>query len=64
MDVLDRGNLVLTRKPGQSIVVDQPQGLPPIEVSVVDVRGDKVRLAVRAHSSRRVLRKELIEQAA
>ena len=47
--------LVLSRKLGQSIVVDGS-----IEVTIVDVHGDQVKLGVTAPRSVAVFRKELL----
>jgi carbon storage regulator len=49
--------LVLTRKVNQSIVIDDE-----IEVVVLEVRGEQVRLGVRAPKSIAVHRKEVYEQ--
>ena len=41
--------LVLTRKTDQSILIGDPNGgTEPIEVVVVEIRGDQVRLGVAA----------------
>ena len=49
--------LVLARKLGQSIIIDGCT-----EVTVVEVRGDQVRLGITAPKSISVYRKELLEQ--
>jgi len=49
--------LVLARKVGQSIVISDN-----IEVLVIEVRGDQVRLGIDAPKSIPVHRKELLEQ--
>lgn len=49
--------LVLARKVGQSIVIDDQ-----IELLVIEVRGDQVRLGIEAPRSIPVHRKELLEQ--
>lgn len=49
--------LVLARKVGQSIVVNDN-----VEIMVVEVRGDQVRLGIEAPRSIPVHRKELLEQ--
>ena len=46
--------LVLSRKPGESITIG-----PAIEITVVDVRGSRVVLAIDAPPSVTILRKEL-----
>jgi carbon storage regulator len=49
--------LVLARKVGQSIVINDD-----IEITVIEVRGDQVRLGINAPKSVPVHRKELFEQ--
>ncbi|MGB9618860.1 MAG: carbon storage regulator CsrA [Armatimonadota bacterium] len=49
--------LVLARKVGQSIVINDN-----IEVLIIEVRGDQVRLGIEAPKSIPVHRKELLEQ--
>jgi len=48
--------LVLSRKRGESIVIDGN-----IEVVVADVRSNRVRLAIRAPDSVRILRREVVD---
>jgi carbon storage regulator len=49
--------LVLTRKVGQSIVIGNE-----IEVVVLEVRGEQVRIGIRAPKTVTVHRKEIYEQ--
>ena len=49
--------LVLTRKPDQSIMVGSE-----IEITVLEVRGEQVRLGIRAPRTVTVHRKEIFEQ--
>jgi carbon storage regulator len=49
--------LVLTRKQGQKIFIDTPQG--PITVTFVQLDRGKIRLGIDAPPSMRVLREEL-----
>lgn len=49
--------LVLARKVGQSIVIGDD-----VELTVVEVRGEQVRLGIQAPRSIAVHRKELLEQ--
>ncbi|HZO90470.1 MAG TPA: carbon storage regulator CsrA [Chthonomonadaceae bacterium] len=49
--------LVLTRKPDQSIMVGNE-----IEITVLEVRGEQVRLGIRAPRTVAVHRKEIFEQ--
>jgi len=50
--------LVLTRYPGESIIITSASGCR-IEISIIDVRGDKVRLGIEAPRSVTVHRKEI-----
>lgn len=49
--------LVLTRKTGQSIVIDGG-----IEITVLEVRGEQVRMGIAAPREIKVNRKELLAQ--
>lgn len=49
--------LVIARKVGQSLVINDN-----IEVLVIEVRGDQVRLGIEAPKTIPVYRKELLEQ--
>ena len=49
--------LVLTRKPDQSIMIGDE-----IEITVLEVRGEQVRLGIRAPRTVAVHRKEVFEQ--
>lgn len=49
--------LVLARKVGQSIVINDN-----VEVLIIEVRGDQVRLGIEAPRTIPVHRKELLEQ--
>jgi len=51
--------LILARKVGQSIVI-----AGEIEVTIVEVRGDQVRLGINAPRNIAVHRKELLQQVA
>lgn len=48
--------LVLTRKPNQSIMIGEE-----IEVSVVEIKGDQVKLGITAPRSVKVHRREVFE---
>lgn len=50
--------LVLSRKPGESLVFPALS----IEVTVIEIRGDKVRLGITADNTVRVYRDELLER--
>jgi carbon storage regulator len=54
--------LVLSRHAGESFVIQRTDGTD-IEVVVVQIRGDKVRLGVVAQPEEKVLRRELLERA-
>ncbi|MDA8212016.1 MAG: carbon storage regulator CsrA [Clostridia bacterium] len=49
--------LALTRKVGQSIIIDDD-----IEVTVVEVRGDQVRIGIKAPKTVKILRKEIYDE--
>jgi carbon storage regulator len=49
--------LILTRRPGESIQVGDD-----IEISVLEIRGNQVRLGINAPTDVLVLRSELIDQ--
>jgi carbon storage regulator len=51
--------LILARKIGQQILI-----AGDIEITVVDIRGDQVRLGITAPRSVAVYRKELLDQIA
>ncbi|MCM3288568.1 carbon storage regulator CsrA [Paenibacillus sp. MER 180] len=49
--------LILTRKKGQSIMLDQN-----IEIHIASVEGDQVKIGIKAPKDVVVLRKELVEE--
>lgn len=49
--------LALTRKVGQSIIIDDD-----IEVTVAEVRGDQVRIGIKAPKTVKILRKEIYDE--
>ena len=55
--------LVVTRRPGEAIVIELPSG-ELIEVTVLGVKGNQVRLGTGAPEDILVLREELVEDAA
>ena len=57
MDATELGNLVFSRRPGQRFVVDGN-----VEITIVRVNGEKVRLAVKAPKDVRILRSELLDE--
>lgn len=54
-------NLTLSRKVGEEIVLIQPDGSRQV-VFVSEIRGDKVRLSVRALPEVKVFRRELLDE--
>ena len=55
--------LVLTRKTDQSITLGSPSSEePPLEITVIEVRGDQVRLGITAPHNVPVHRKEIYMQ--
>lgn len=48
--------LILSRKKGESIVIDDQ-----IEIVVVDIRGDQIKLGVNAPKTLKVYRKEVYD---
>ena len=57
MDATQLGNLVFSRRAGQRFVVDGN-----VEITIVRVNGEKVRLAVKAPKDVRILRSELLDE--
>ncbi|MGD2076281.1 MAG: carbon storage regulator [Gammaproteobacteria bacterium] len=55
--------LVATRRPGESIVIELPTG-ERIEVAVLAVKGNQVRVGTDAPEHLPVMRSELLECAA
>jgi|TARA_R110000751_G_scaffold86636_6_gene172358 carbon storage regulator len=51
--------LVLSRKPGESITIDEN-----IVITVVEIRGDKVRLGIEAPKEIKVHRQEIFDAIA
>ncbi len=55
--------LVLTRRLDQTITIGDPHGPePPIEITIIEVRGDQVRIGIAAPRSLPVHRKEVYLQ--
>jgi carbon storage regulator len=50
--------LVLTRHAGDSIIIGDD-----IEITIVEIQGDKIKIGINAPKSIVVLRKELIDEA-
>ena len=49
--------LVLTRKPGQSVLIGDN-----VEVKIIDIQGDQVRIGISAPKDISILRKELMDE--
>ncbi|GAB4260085.1 carbon storage regulator CsrA [Thermincola ferriacetica] len=49
--------LALTRKAGESIIIDDE-----IEITVVEIRGDKVKIAIAAPKKVAIVRKEILDE--
>lgn len=49
--------LALTRKEGQSIIIDEQ-----IEIVIVEIKGDQVRIGINAPKSVKILRKEILDE--
>ena len=55
--------LVLTRKNRESVIIGRPgTGNQMLKVTVLEVRGGKVKLGIEADPSIRILRSELLER--
>lgn len=48
--------LIISRKPGESFVINDN-----IEINILEVQNDKIRIGIKAPKHVRVLRKELFE---
>lgn len=53
--------LVLTRRPEDGLVLTLPGTSEPVEITVLGVEGDKVKLGISAPRSVTILRRELCE---
>ena len=54
--------LVLTRRPGESIIIELPTG-EQIDVTVLSVKGNQVRIGTDAPDDMAIVREELLESA-
>ena len=52
---MEKGNLIITRRIGESLII----GDNDVEVEVLGVRGNQVRLSIRADKSTSVHRSEI-----
>lgn len=53
--------LVLSRKSGESIVISNQSGTEQIEITAVEILGDRVKIGINADKNFKILRKELAE---
>ena len=50
--------LIISRKKNESVIIQNN-----IEIIVIDIQGDKVRIGIEAPNDIRIMRKELLEMA-
>ena len=53
--------LILTRRPGESIIIETPTG-ERIQVTVLGVKGNQVRIGTEAPDDISIVREELLER--
>ena len=53
--------LILTRRPGETLIIELPTG-ERIEVTVLEVKGNQVRIGTDAPDDISILREELLEK--
>ena len=53
--------LILTRRIGETLMVDMNDGNPPVTVTVLGVKGNQVRLGVNARKEIAVHREEIYQ---
>ena len=53
--------LVLSRKNGESIIISNQSGTEKIEITAVEILGDRVKIGINADKTFKILRKELAE---
>ena len=55
--------LILTRRVGESILIDNPiAGAEPIQVTVLGIKGNQVRIGIDAPADITILREEIADQ--
>jgi len=54
--------LILTRRPGESLIIELPTG-EKIEVTVLTVKGNQVRIGSDAPDNISIVREELLDKA-
>jgi len=52
--------LILTRRPGESLIIELPTG-EQIEVTVLSIKGNQVRIGTDAPADMAIVREELLE---
>jgi carbon storage regulator len=52
--------LILTRRPGETIIIELPTG-EQIQVAVLGVKGNQVRIGTQAPDDIQIMREELLE---
>ena len=53
--------LILTRRPGESLIIELPTG-EQIQVKVLEVKGNQVRIGTDAPDDIAIVREELLER--
>ncbi len=54
--------LILTRRPGESLILELPTG-ERIKVTVLEVKGNQIRIGTNAPDDIAIVREELLEKA-
>lgn len=54
--------LVLTRREGESVIIGVPGSPDAIEVQIVGIRGDRIRIGFEAPTSLAIHRKEIADK--
>ena len=54
--------LILTRRPGETLIIETPAG-KQIKVTVLEVKGNQVRIGTDAPDDIAIVREELLESA-
>jgi len=54
--------LILTRRPGEKLIIDLPTG-ETIEVTVLEVKGNQIRIGTDAPDDIAIVREELLRNA-
>ena len=53
--------LILTRRPGESLIIELPTG-ERIQVTVLEVKGNQIRIGTNAPDDIAIVREELLEK--